>query len=233
MGKYSLTYDGDSAHPKKQLSFYKVRFKSKDGKEEFILTPNSFVNYKGNEGLMSNPDSRHYWNHDVFTYITSISNPDKTKDTLSFRPNTIKLGDSVFYSSGFIILEEIKKRDSLPGDLFGTDGSLHEAVLKVHSKNGTVYSLAPKLAFAKGEMMALPDTLLQENLVLQFQQLNADNSITLGVKESNAIMDYITLKAYKFPFINLLWGGVLITATGIIISMVRRIRLNRESRLKS
>jgi len=234
MGKYSLTYEGDSAHPKKQLSYYKVRFKSKDGKEEFVLTPNSFVNYKGNEGLMSNPDSRHYWNHDVFTYITSISNPDKKEDTTAFKPNKLKVGDSLFYSAGFIILQEVKKtKDSLPEELFGKDGSLHEARLKIHSKNGTTYSIAPKLAIAKGEVLALPDSVISESLVFQLQKVNPDNSITLGVKESNAIMDYITMKAYKFPFINLLWGGVIITAIGIIISMVRRIQLNRNSNSKS
>ena len=230
MGKYSLTYEGDSAHPRKQLSYYKVRFRSKDGKEEFVLTPNSFVNYKGNEGLMSNPDSRHYWNHDVFTYITSISNPDKRQDTASFKPNEMKAGDSIFYSSGFIILQEVKKAtDSLPEELFGKDGSLQEARLKIHSKTGSVYSISPKLAFAKGGILSLPDTVLAESLVLQLQQVNPDNSIVLGVKESNAVMDYITLKAYKFPFINLLWGGVLITAIGITISMVRRIQLNRNT----
>jgi len=234
MGKYSITYEGDSSHPKKQLSFYKVRFKRKDGKEEFVLTPNSFVNYKGNEGLMSNPDSRHYWNHDVFTYITSISNPDKRQDTASYKPNSMKPGDSLFYSSGFIILQEVKKAtDSLPEELFGKDGSLHEARLKVYSKNGTTYSIAPKLAFAKGGELGLPDTVLAENLVFQLQKVNPDNSIVLGVKESNAVMDYITLKAYKFPFINLLWGGILITAIGIIISMVRRIQLNRSSGTES
>jgi cytochrome c-type biogenesis protein CcmF len=234
MGKYSLTYEGDSAHPKKQLSFYKVRFKRKDGKEEFVLTPNSFVNYKGNEGLMSNPDSRHYWNHDVFTYITSISNPDKKQDTISFKPTTMKTGDSVFYSSGFIILKEVKKsNDSLPEALFGKDGSLHQAQLTIYSKTGTSYSIAPKLAIAKGKILALPDTVIAESLVVQLQKVNPDNSIVLGVKESGAVMDYITMKAYKFPFINLLWGGVIITAIGIIISMVRRIQLNRTSRAKS
>ncbi len=234
MGKYAITYEGDSSHPKKQLSFYKVRFKRKDGKEEFMLTPNSFVNYKGNEGLMSNPDSRHYWNHDVFTYITSISNPDKRQDTASFKPNSMKTGDSLFYSSGFIILQEVKKTtDSLPEELFGKDGSLHEARLKVYSKTGTSYSIAPKLAFAKGGELALPDTVVSENLIFQLQKVNSDNSIVLGVKESNAIMDYITLKAYKFPFINLLWGGVLITAIGITISMVRRIQLNRSNGTES
>ncbi len=230
MGKYSLTYEGDSSHPKKQLSFYKVRFKSKDGKEEFVLTPNSFVNYKGNEGLMSNPDARHYWNHDIFTYITSISNPDKTKDTSTFRPNELKLNDTLFYSSGFIIYENLTQTENLPEDLFGKTGSLHQASLKIHSKTGSIYSVAPKLAIAKGNEMSLPDTVLAESIVLQLQKINPDNSITLGIKESNAVMDYITLKAYKFPYIRLLWFGVIITAIGIIISMVRRIQLNRKEK---
>ena len=229
MGKYSLTYEGDSSHPKKQLSYYKVHFKSKDGKEEFVLTPNSFVNYKGNEGLMSNPDSRHYWNHDVFTYITSISNPDKSKDTTTFRPKDLKPGDTLFYSSGFIIYENLNKKEDLPVDLFGKDGSLYEANLKIHSKTGSLYSIAPKLAIAKGNEMSLPDTVLAESIVLQLQKVTPDKSITIGIKESNAVMDYVTLKAYKFPYIRLLWFGVVITAIGIIISMVRRIRLNREN----
>ncbi len=80
MGKYWVTYESDSTHPKKPLWFYYIRFKSKDGKEEFVLKPNAFINYKGNEGLMANPSSKHYWDHDVFTYITSLSNPEKQTD---------------------------------------------------------------------------------------------------------------------------------------------------------
>ncbi len=229
MGKYSLTYEGDSAHPKKQLSFYKIHFRSKDGKEEFTLTPNSFVNYKGNEGLMSNPDARHYWDHDVFTYITSIANPDKSKDTVSLKNTTLKIGDSLFYSSGFIIFEDVKQKDSLPVELFGENGTLHEAALKVYSKTGSIYSVNSKLAIAKGEKLALPDTITAESLVIQLQKVNADKTIELGTKESNAVMEYVTIKAYKFPFINLLWAGVIVTAIGILMSMVRRIQLNRNN----
>jgi cytochrome c-type biogenesis protein CcmF len=228
MGKYSLTYEGDSSHPKKQLSFYKIHFKSKDGKEEFTLTPNSFVNYKGNEGLMSNPDARHYWDHDVFTYITSIANPDKSKDTAAFKTNNLKLGDSLFYSSGFMILQDVKEKDSLPTELFGENGTLHEAALKIYSKSGSIYSVTSRLAIAKGEKLALSDTITAESLILQLQKVNPDKSIELGTKESS-IMEYVTIKAYKFPFINLLWGGVIITAIGILMSMIRRIRLNRNT----
>jgi cytochrome c-type biogenesis protein CcmF len=229
MGKYWVTYESDSAHPKKPLWFYYIRFKSKDGKEEFVLKPNAFVNYKGNEGLMANPASKHYWDHDVFTYITSLPNPEKQTDTASFKTNILKVGDSLFYSNGLIILQDVKTNDSLPEKIFGNNGSLSEASLKIYSKTGSIYTIAPQLAIAKGNVLSLPDTVTAENIVLQLQKVNPDKSVEIGIKQSNAVMQYVTLKAYKFPYINLLWLGVIITATGIIISMVNRLRLNRIS----
>jgi cytochrome c-type biogenesis protein CcmF len=233
MGKYTLTYEADSAHPKKQLWFYTIRFKSKNGKEEFVLKPNAFVNYKGNEGLMANPAAKHYWNHDVFTYITSLPNPERQKDTASFKINKLKPGDSLFYSAGYMILGDVKSEDSLPTEIFGKDDSLYEAKLKIHSKAGSIISVTSRMAIVKGGILALPDTITAEGLVLQLQKVNPDKSIELGVKESDAVLKFVTLKAYKFPFINLLWFGVIITATGIIISMVRRIQLNRNSSSRS
>jgi cytochrome c-type biogenesis protein CcmF len=232
MGKYTLTYESDSAHPKKQLWFYGVRFKSKDGKEEFVLKPNAFVNYKGNEGLMANPDAKHYWDHDVFTYITSLPNPNRQEDTASFKPNKLKAGDSLFYSSGYMVLQDVRPVTNVPAEIaqiLGKDGKIYETPLKVFSKTGSIFTITPKLTYAKGDRIAVPDTLTQENLVLQLQAVNPDNSIQLGIKEPQNLMEYVTLKAYKFPFINLLWLGVIVTAAGIIISMVRRIQLNRSS----
>ena len=233
MGRYSLTYEGDSAHPKKQQWYYKVRFKSNDGKEEFVLLPNAFVNYKGNEGLMANPSAKHYWDHDVFTYITSIPNPENEKDTSSFKPFTRKTGDSLFYSRGFIIIQDVKQKDSIPEELFGADGTLYEVPLKIYSKTGSTYSVTSRLANAKGEWFAIPDTITSESLVLQLQKVNPDKTIEMGVKESSAVLKYVTLKAYRFPFIKLLWYGVWITAIGILISMVRRIQLNRKNTVSS
>jgi cytochrome c-type biogenesis protein CcmF len=228
MGKYWVTYESDSMHPKKQQWYYNIHFQRKDGKEDFILQPNAFVNYKGNAGLMANPSSRHYLDHDVFTYITSLPDPEQQKkDTTTFKTNVLKPGDSLFYSNGFMILEDVVAKTNLPEDLFGKEGSLHEASVKIFSKNGTSYTKVPRLAIAKGELLALPDTTLSESLVLQLQKVNPDKSIELGVKESDAVMKYVTLKAYKFPYIILLWLGVAITAIGILVSMVRRIQLNR------
>ena len=140
------------------------------------------------------------------------------------------MGDSAFYSNGFIVLQALHSRDSLPEEIFGPNGKLLEAPVKIFSKTGSIYSVTPKLAFAKGDYLAIPDTITSESMVLQLQNVNADNSIDLGIKESNSILQYVTLKAYKFPFIKLLWGGVMITAIGILMSMVRRIRLSRNEK---
>jgi cytochrome c-type biogenesis protein CcmF len=230
MGKFDVSYLGDSAHPKKQQWYYKIHFKSRTDDEEFTLQPNAFVNYKGNEGLMANPDSRHYWDHDVFTYISALPNPEKNQDTASFKSNKVKIGDSIFYSKGYLVLEKLATKDNMPFKGFQPGDKATVASLKVHSFNKTTYTSESLLINQKGNLLSVPDTIMSESLIVRINNV-ADDGVTadIGVKESSAILEYVTLKAYKFPFIRVLWFGIIITAIGIIISMVRRIQVNRLS----
>lgn len=229
MGKYWVTYERDEKVPQKSRWLYHVRFERKDGSETFMLRPSAFVNARGREGIQPEPDSRHYLTHDVYTYVTSLPDPDKNKDTASFRTNTMRPGDTLFYSKGFMVVQGLSEKKDLPKDLFGDDGKLFEAPVKVFSKTGTSYTVTTRYALAKGEVLAVPDTVVSEGLVLQLQQVAADSTLQLGVKESDAVLKYVTLKAYKFPYISFLWIGVAITAIGILMSMLHRIRLNRSS----
>lgn len=229
MGKYWVTYESDSMHPLKSQWYYKLKFENKNKQEEFTLEPNAFINYKGNEGLMANPDAKHYWDHDIFAYITSLPDPEKNKDTSSFINKTVKPGDSIYYSKGYMVVEEITETDSVPRELFGENGKLYEARVKVYAGTKSIYTVIPKLALAKGTMISVPDSVMAENLVLQLNNVS-DNSIELGVKESGDILKYLTLKAYKFPFINLLWFGTLLMVLGLVISMIRRIQMNRAKK---
>lgn len=221
MGKYWVTYTKDSAHPKKPLWFYKLQFESKDGRETFALTPNAFVNYKGNMGLMANPDAKHYWNYDVFTYITSLPNPDKTADTSAFKPVEIKVGDTTFYSNGYMILQDVSTGKNVPGLNLGPGDSVVVASIKVMSKNATSYDRHVLLMNKGGIPFSYPDTVMSESLVLQLQKAEGSKA-RLGVKESSAVLEYVTLKAYKFPFINLVWAGTILTVIGFFISAIHR-----------
>ena len=229
MGSYSVTYESDSMHPEKPLWYYKIHFKSKVGSEQFTLMPNAFVNYKGNQGLMANPAARHYWDHDIFTYITSLPDPEKNKDTASFKPQNLKRGDTAFYSNGYYILEDLTMQTNVPAGGLAPDDKVFAATIKVFSKNNTSYTSKPFLIDKGGSLYPVQDTVTSENLIFQLNKAS-DNTAELGVKESNSIMQYITLKAYKFPFINLLWAGVIIMVAGIIIGIVRRVQLNRSGR---
>ncbi|HEY6956568.1 MAG TPA: cytochrome c biogenesis protein CcsA, partial [Flavisolibacter sp.] len=221
MGKYWVTYYKDSANPKKPLWYYNLKFETKDGKDQFGLTPNAFVNYKGNMGLMANPDAKHYWNYDVFTYITSLPNPDKTEDTASFRPVDLKVGDTAFYSNGFMVVQDLSSGRSIPGIEMGPNDSVTVASIKVTSKTSTSYTTHALLLNKDGGSFSYPDTVMSESLVLQLQKAEG-RKMQLGVKESNAILKYVTLKAYKFPFINLVWLGTLIMVIGFFISALHR-----------
>jgi len=231
MGKYWVTYAGDSSHPKKSQKYFKIDFTDKATKEDFTLKPNAFIDYKGNEGLSANPDARHYWNYDVFAYITALSDPSKIKDTSGFVPNKMKIGDTLSYSKWYLILEDVRSRDSLPVELFGEDGKLYEAKLTVYDlssrANQKTYASTPRLAIAKGEFHSLPDTLSTGNFIIQLNKFDGTEA-EIGVKESMT-NDFLTLKVYKFPFINLLWFGTIIMAVGFLVSMFRRIQLSKVS----
>jgi cytochrome c-type biogenesis protein CcmF len=235
MGRYWVTYDKDSAHPKKSLWFYNLQFETKEGNEKFTLKPNAFVNYKGNMGLMANPDAKHYWNYDVFTYITSLPNPDKAEDTSSFKPIDLRVGDTAFYSNGFMVLEDIKSGRNVPGFELGPKDSVSVASIKVISKNATSYTTNALLVNQDGGAFPYPDTVTSESLVLQLQKVQGSQA-QLGVKESSAILKYVTLKAYKFPFINLVWLGTILMVIGFFISAIyrreKKKKTNREQGVK-
>ena len=234
MGKYWVTYAGDSTHPKKSQKYFNIYFTDKETKEDFVLKPNAFINYKGNEGLSANPDAKHYWNYDVFAYITALADPTKTNDTSGFNFSSMKIGDTVTYSSrGYFIfkgLDSIEK-DSLPNELVGIDVKLFKATVQVFNvdRNGVAhtYSVEPKIAALKGNIISVPDTVSTGNIVVQLKTVKEKEAI-IGIKELTAVPDFLTLKVYKFPFINLVWLGTLVMALGFIISMVRRIQLTRN-----
>jgi len=230
MGRYWVTYSGDSSHSKKSQKYFKIQFIDKEKNEQFTLKPNAFINYKGNEGLSANPDAKHYWNYDVFAYITALADPEKNKDTSSFVLRSMKVGDTIQLSKGYLILKDIKSIDSLPQDIFGTDGKLYKATIQIFNMNkdgvAQMYFVEPRLAIAKGEMISVPDTSSTGSQIVQLKMFKEKEAV-IGIKESTTVQDFLTLKVYKFPFINLLWLGTLIMAAGFVVSMVRRIQVNR------
>ncbi|MGC4103917.1 cytochrome c biogenesis protein CcsA [Ferruginibacter sp.] len=227
---YNVTYAGDSAGTENGRVFHKLRFVKKDSSEIFTLTPDVYV---GKDELKSsNPGTKRYLTKDIYTYVSSI-NPgknDKT-DTSRFVIKELGIGDTVYYSKGYLVLNGVVSNpDNERFHYKPTDAALMADVTLV-SKDSMHYRAFPlvEINISGMDSSAVPvdDTVYAQNLYLRFAGVSDNKKIKLGIKESDKIVDFITLKAYLFPYINLVWLGLVVMAIGIAMSMIQRARLTR------
>jgi cytochrome c-type biogenesis protein CcmF len=229
MGKYTVTYIGDSAVSKNNKVFFKLNFVESDtisGKigESFEVTPNAFLMKEANgTQLSSNPGSKHYLTRDIFVYITSWLNPDKITDTSTFRRNAVKVGDTIYYSNGFIVVERMLAANKYDNKDLPVVDSAWLSEVKVFAKDGREFTVQPAFLIKDNQPSIKTDTVMSQSLIIKLER-GASGEMELGVKESAAVMRYITLKAYKFPYINILWLGTIVMVLGFMMSMVYRLR---------
>ncbi|KAA9038495.1 cytochrome c assembly protein [Ginsengibacter hankyongi] len=225
MGNYTVTYLRDSAASEKNRTFYKLHFQKIDsttGKstEDFMLAPDSYRMKDNN--LSSNPGTRHYLTHDVFTYISTISVKNQDADTAQFKIHEVGIKDTVFYSKGYFVLNDVLKNPNNERFHFTPSDTALVADITVYGQDSTKTKAYPALVISNQQINFIDDTLIRQNLFLNLAGLANDKKFKIGVKESDIPTDFITLKAYVFPYINLVWAGLLIMACGFVVSIGRR-----------
>jgi cytochrome c-type biogenesis protein CcmF len=229
MGRYMVTYAGDSTETKNNKVFFKVDFTDKDSitgkiREQFRVMPDAFM-MKSQNGtqLSSNPGSKHYLSNDVFVYITSWLNPDSFKDTASFRMHPVKQGDTIFYSQGYVVIDQLVTANKNDNKGLPVVDSAWMSDVSIFVKDGRKFSMQPAFFIKDNVISHKMDTLAQMSLVLGLDR-DASGKLQLGIKETDSVLRYITLKAYRFPFINLLWLGTIIMVIGFLFSLRQRYR---------
>ncbi len=80
----------------------------------------------------------------------------------------------------------------------------------------------PAIQIIGSEVIQADDTLYAQNLYLRFAGVTEDHRIKIGIKESDRLIDFVTVKSYVFPYINLVWLGLVIMAIGLVMSMAKR-----------
>jgi cytochrome c-type biogenesis protein CcmF len=232
LGKYTVTYVNDSASNEKDRTFYNLHFQKKDsvsGKidEDFMLSPDAYRMKDNN--LTSNPGTKHYLTHDIFTYISTISVADPNSDTTTFRNHDIKIGDSVFYSKGYFVLNGIEKNPQNEKFHFSASDTALVADITVYGNDGIQYKAYPALRIKDRQLNFINDTIAAQNLYLNFSGIADGNKFKINSKETDKLTDFITLKAYYFPYINLVWLGLVIMSVGFVVSLVNRVRASKPA----
>ncbi|MBK9732019.1 MAG: cytochrome c biogenesis protein CcsA [Chitinophagaceae bacterium] len=225
MKEYMVTYVGDSvAQPN---FYYKVNyevFDSATGKstDRFTLYPNAQINPK--MGLIANPDTRHYLNRDLYTHVTSV--PDKSKQNervdKEFKSHLISKGDTVFTNNSYVVLESIERVINSKKVVIAEGDLAVSANLVVKKLDGQSFTAKP-LFYIRGERATLIDDELPEmGLTFRLNKIiPEENKVDLQIAEEEVQPDFIVMTAIVFPYINLLWLGIVVTILGFLISLVR------------
>jgi cytochrome c-type biogenesis protein CcmF len=229
MGAYDVTYLRDSFGNEKGRRFYELLFERKDATtkkvlEQFTLWPDVYIMKDNN--MSSNPDTKSYLGKDVFTYISYAINNSKQEDTAQFKIREMAEGDTAFYSNGIIILNRVVKNpDNGKYHFKPTDAALMADITLI-SKDSMHYKASPLIQIDSLGVNQVDDTVYAQNMYVKFAGVTDGKKIKIGIKESDKLIEYVTLKAYVFPYINLVWLGLIVMALGIIMSAVKRAKLS-------
>ncbi len=228
MNDYDVTYGGDSTGNEKGRFFYKLNFARKGGGEQFQLTPDVYVGK--DEIKSSNPGTKRYLTKDIYTYISSIKPDGSAEDTAQFTIKELAVGDTAYYGKGYIILNNVQTNPQKANITFAPGDAILMADITVVGKDSSRENANPyiKVENTNGDtsISQIDDTLFLQNIYLKFAGVANDRKVKIGIKESEKFIDYVTLKAFLFPYINLVWLGLVIMAIGLMMSTIKRAKIS-------
>ncbi|MBL4708990.1 MAG: cytochrome c biogenesis protein CcsA [Flavobacteriales bacterium] len=231
MEPYYVTYtnrriEGRNVHF--DMDYLKVNSEGKYIKE-FSLSP--FVQLNKQMGNVPEPDTRHFIDKDIFTHITyaDLENLDSASQN-SYRDAdslSLGIGDSLFSSNSIIKVERFERminKDSL--NLLENDIALG---VKITAKtlDGKSYSATPIMVIRGNRIFSINSNIDPLGLDFGFSGINPETeklTILLAEKNKNS-GDFVIMQAIIFPYINVLWIGIIVMVLGSLLAVVNRISL--------
>ena len=220
MGDYMVTYSSNEI--KGRETFYKVDFvenaDAASGKIAFSIYPS--INHNDRMGSVYNPATRHFFNKDIYTYISyaESADPGSTDGYSLAGVQEINLKDTINFARSFIIL------DSIDVDMKGkqVENASITAKFNILSMEYGVMKTQMKYIIKDGQLSREDGIVDPLNIKLSFQGVSdKSDAIMLGIYEKKS--DYIVLKAIVFPWMNVLWFGFVIMMSGLTIAFLKRI----------
>ncbi len=219
LGDYMVTYEGDSVNV--DDIYFKVRYESINDDEEFVLYPNTQIG--ANDGLMPNPDTRHYLTYDVYTHITAMPKEDDSIAWRDVQEHIVNRGDSIVTPNGTIYFISVEQSS---GDAIGLKNTtLAKAVLKIR-RGDRMLEANPIFGINDRTYFSIRDEVLEAGLRLGFEVRTSKGEepvAVLEVAQTDPKVDYIVMKGIVFPYINLLWLGTILIVLGFGIATYHRL----------
>jgi cytochrome c-type biogenesis protein CcmF len=212
---------GDTLEIAPENTFYRVTYKDRKTGEQFVLYPRAQVNEEMG-GLLASPAIKVFWDHDIYSHISSVLDPRKERDWSEPKDHTIAIGDTIFLNDYFAVFRAIEPAHETAG-LGLQKGDLALQADVIVSGERRQYHAHPVFVVRNREIGRVPDEVEDLGVRISLNTIDPQaGKFTFGV--STTQKDYVILKATEKPFINLLWSGTLLMALGFGLSLRQRNR---------
>ena len=227
LGKYFVRYS-DMRHEKNHL-YYTVEFMTKDAEgnlqKEFDLHPS--INVNPRMGNVYDPDTHHAFGKDVYTYISYADiQADLNEETFkTIVEKEIGVGDSLAIGKLKVYLDTTYVKNTINGKVDVDNVEIVAGLRFVNEFNQV--RLGELSYIISNGVLSRKDYNLDDGYLFSFARVGKSNQkIVLKVDEKR--FNYIVVKTTVFPYISIMWIGVLIMFIGLAISFYRNARLVKE-----
>lgn len=242
MRNYFITYRGkkrEGANVYYDIGYFDATWDHQNkqwqqGDSLFSLFP--FIQQNEQFGQVSEPDTRHYWSHDVFTHIkwadTELNQHGHEDDDFMNRIiKEVRLDSTYQHDNLRINFQDLyliqdlsaKKKLGLDGNdlVIGADFLLNDINHKETS------DLLHPLFIVKDSVQVTSMPSYSESLQVELDVMeitNQPNTIKLSIREK----EYLVMQAIVFPGMNLLWSGCAVMVAGLAIVLIKRWKSNNR-----
>lgn len=232
MGRYMVTYTDSKTEGRE--TFYKVDFvKMKDagtGKVDFSVYPS--LNTNTRMGNVYNPDTKHFIDRDIYTFLSFAQQSNGAAEADGFSKageQVMNVKDTILIARSYVVLDEVVT--NMTND--DVNNASISARFNIISMNNGKLETEIKYEIVNGELKRTDGVIAPMNLKLRFEGVDPDSkAIHVGVYERQ--QDYIVMKAIVFPFMTVLWFGVVVLFSGLTYSIMRRtMRKGNDPKTKS
>jgi cytochrome c-type biogenesis protein CcmF len=210
---------GDTLEIQPENTFYRVNYKDRKSGEQFVLYPRAQVNEEMG-GLLASPAIEKFWDHDIYSHISSVLDPRKEREWTEPTSHTLAVGDTIFLNDYFAVFRAIEPAHETAGLGLQKGDLALQADMLVSGENRQ-YHCHPVFVVRNRLIGRVPDEVEDLGVRLSLNAIDpVKGKFTFGV--STTQKDYVILKAMEKPFINLLWSGTLLMALGFGLSLRQR-----------
>lgn len=216
---------GDTLALYPENTYYEVEYREPSGKV-FSLYPRAQVNER--MGLLASPDIQKKTDRDLYTFVSSIPDPNEESQWSKTETYSVAIKDTFFLNDYVAILDNVIKTDSVDGVQLGPNDAAVKAVVRVLDKDKE-HILSPAFIIKDRTVGRKAETNEELGLRIQLNEIDPrTGQFTFAVNRTQR--QWIVMKAIEKPMINLLWIGTLIVVLGFTLSTIRRYRDFAKSR---